>query len=337
VSGAGDPILVTGGTGFLGRSVVRRVVETGRPVRALVRPGTKPEVLDPIRAAVPGCQVEMVAASFSDAAALVSAMGGVASVLHVAAAKAGSAAAQVANTVVGSENVFRASVEARVPRLVLVSSLGILGAAGVARGELIDEDTPLEPHPERRDPYSFAKLRQEQLAWQYHREAGLPLVVVRPGVIFGPGQNLLSARVGLSLFGVFLHLGQGMTVPLTYVDNCADAVVCAGVVPGIEGKAFCLVDDHLPTSRQVLKRYRRQVKAIPFVPVPFTVLRVLARLNVWYSDRTQGHLPAVFTPYKVDAMWRGHRFSNAKAKRELGWAPRVPMAEALDRGFAAST
>jgi hypothetical protein len=60
----------------------------------------------------------------------------------------------------------------------------------------------------------------------------------------------------------------------------------------------------------------------------------MARLNAWYSDYTQGHLPAVLTPYKVDAMWKGHRYSNEKAKRRLGWSPRVPMCEALARTLA---
>ncbi len=329
------PILVTGGTGFLGRSVVRGLLEKGLPVRALVRPGTPPGVFDSLLAERPGSRIELASASFSDSAALAAALNGVGAVLHVAASKTGSAAAQVANTVVGSDALYRAAVEARVPRFVLVSSFGVMGASAVPRGGLVDEETPLEPHPEWRDPYSFAKLRQEQLAWKYHRESGLPLVVVRPGVIFGPGQNLLSARVGLNLFGLFLNLGLGAKVPLTYVDNCADAVVQAGLVPGIEGKIFCVVDDDIPSGRRLLGLYRRRVRKVPFVPVPFPLLRLLARFNVWYSDRTQGHLPAVFTPYKVDAMWKGHRFSNARAKSGLEWTPRVPMNEALDRTLAA--
>jgi nucleoside-diphosphate-sugar epimerase len=193
----------------------------------------------------------------------------------------------------------------------------------------------MDPHPERRDPYSFAKHRQEALGWKYHREAGLPLVVVRPGPIFGPGQPILVGRVGLNLFGLFLHLGGGNTIPLTHVDNCADAVVKAGLVPDIEGEVFCIVDDCLPTSRQLLRQYRRQVAPVPFVRVPFVLLRQLARLNASYSRRTNGHLPPVFTPYKVDAMWKGQRYSNDKAKRLLGWTPHIPMEEALSMTFAA--
>jgi dihydroflavonol-4-reductase len=226
-------------------------------------------------------------------------------------------------------------VDARIRRFVLVSSFGVIGASDLRRGGLLDEHTPTEPHPEWRDPYSFAKHRQEQLAWKYRRDAGLPLVVVRPGWIFGPGQNILGARIGLSLFGLFLHLGGRSVLPLTYVDNCADAVIQAGRVSGIEGEIFCITDDSLPTSRELLLRYRREVQSIGYVPVPFPLLRQLARLNAWYSERTQGHLPPVFTPYKVSAMWAGHQYSNAKAKAMLDWTPRIPMQQALRSTFAA--
>jgi len=333
----GGKFLVTGPAGFLGQRVVRHLSEAGRAVRAVVRPGTGPGALDACLRGVKHANVEMVEASFNDFAALRRAVDGVDVILHIAASTQGSAASQVANTVVGSDNLFRATIEAGTPRFVLVSSFGVIGASRAPRASLIDESVGIDPHPEWRDPYSFAKHRQETLAWTYQRESKLPLVVVRPGPIFGPGQPILGSRVGLKLFGLFLHLGGGSVVPLTYVDNCADAVIQAGLVPGIEGEVFCIVDDDLPTSRQLLRRYRRQVAPIRFVPVPFTALRQIARLNAGYTRRTNGHLPAVFTPYKVDAMWKGHCYSNAKAKRLLQWGPATPMEEALDVTLASQS
>ena len=329
-----DLVLLTGGGGFLGQRVLRNLAARGTPVRALVRPGTSGEALSPAPAGTDRASVEMHPASMSDSAALTKALEGVGVVLHVAASKTGSAAAQVANTVVSSEALYTAAAAASVRRFVLVSSLGVLGAAGVPRGGMVDERTPIEPHPAWRDPYTFAKVRQEELAWKYSREARLPLVVVRPGVIFGEGQSLLSSRIGLPLFGLFLHLGGGNTVPLTYVDNCADAVVAAGFADGVEGHAFCIVDDDLPTSRHILRRYRRAVEPVAFLPVPFAALRILARANESYSLRTNGHLPAVFTPYKVDALWKGHRFSNAAARQGLHWTPERRMGAALDATLA---
>lgn len=336
----GGRLLVTGATGFLGRRQVRRLLDGGWSVRALLRPGTDPASVPEWAEDLASGRLEVAHASFSDAGQLRSALDGIRVVLHLAASKSGSAAAQVANTVVGSEQLYQASLAAGTSRFVLVSSFGVIGASQVARGGLIDEQVPMEAQAERRDPYSFAKHRQEALAWKYHRERGLPLVVVRPGAVFGPGGSIMGPRIGLRLFGLFLHLGGGCTLPLTYVDNCADAIVQAGVVPGIEGETFCVVDDDLPTSRQVLRRYRREVAPIGFVPVPFFALRQLAGVNEWYSAKTSNHLPAVFTPYKVDAMWKGHRYSNAKAKARLQWSPRIPMDDAIGialRALAASS
>lgn len=335
MTGEKPSILVTGGCGFLGQRVVLRLLELGHRVRALVRPGTAPERLGLSPACFADGRVEVFPASFGDKAALVRATQGVAAVIHCAASTTGAVAAQVANTVVGSERLFQASVESQVPRFVLVSSFGVIHASGLERGGVIDEEVGLEPHAERRDPYSFAKHRQELLAWKYHRESGLPLVVVRPGVIFGPGKPILGSRIGLSCFGVFLYLGGENKIPLVYVDNCADALIQCATVEGVVGEAFCLVDDDLPSAAVLLRRYRKEIERVPFVPIPYPVLRQLARFNEWYSTRTGGHLPAVFTPYKVDATWKGHRFSNAKAKQLLAWRPRIGMNEALDLTFAA--
>jgi dihydroflavonol-4-reductase len=326
-------IVVTGATGFLGREIVRSLVRSGADrIRCLVRPGTAPERLALQTAAA---RVEAVACHLDDPAALRDALGGARLVYHAAAAKTGAPAALVQGTVVASEHVYRAALDADVDRLVLVSSFGTMGVAELPRGAVVDESVPLEPRPEARDAYSFAKQRQEALAWRFAREEGLPLVVVRPGFIFGPGQEILGTRIGLRLFGLFLHLGGSNRVPLTYVENCADAIVLAGTAPAAEGQAFCVVDDDLPTSAQLLRRYRTEVAPLRVVPVPYPLLRPLARLNAWYSARTDGHLPAVFTPYKVDSTWKPQRYSNRRARAMLGWAPRVPMAEALDRTFAA--
>ena len=325
---------VTGATGFLGGELVRALLHHGPDrVRCLVRPGTEPGRLAALSALGP--RIQVVHCRLDDPAALGAALAGVRVLYHAAATKRGPPAALVAGTVVPTEHVLRAAARAAVERTVLVSSFSVLGVAALGRGALVDEAIPLDPHPEARDAYAFAKHRQERLAWRIAAETGLPLAVVRPGWIFGPGQDLLGSRIGLRFPGLFLHLGGRCPVPLTYVENCAEALALAGTAPGAPGRALCIVDDDLPDSRTLLSRYRREVGPLRAVPVPYPLLRLLARVNHWYSRRTEGHLPPVLTPYKVASLWRPQRYSNRLAKEVLGWTPRVSMAEALDRTLAA--
>lgn len=327
-------ILITGCTGFLGQRLLRALAPlSDSPIRCLVRPGTADDVLDGLIQSNPDTKLEFRQVSFNDAGALQDALEGVSLVYHVAASMSGSFASMVANTVVGSDNLFDACVAARVKRLVLVSSFAVIGAADVTRRGVIDEETPLEPHPERRDPYAFSKHRQETLAWEYSRNHDLPLVVVRPGVIFGPPKNILGPRIGIDFFGLFLHLGGSNKIPLIYADNCAELIARSGLIPDIDGEIFCAVDDDLPTSRQLLRRYVREVKWLPRVWVPYFALKLLARINIWCSNRTQGHWPTLFKPYEVETLWKGHEYTNQKAKRMLGWAPAVQMTDALDQTF----
>ena len=203
----------------------------------------------------------------------------------------------------------------------------------IERNKILDESTPIEDSPEKRDPYTHAKIIQEQIAWQKYKNNKLPLVIIRPGVIFGPPVNILSSRIGLSIMGVFLHLGRGNILPLTFKDNCADAIIKAAFVENIEGEVFHITDDNLPTSRQLLKRYKKEVKSIKSVYIPYLVLKFIGSLNEWYSKKYNNHFPPVFTDYKVSSIWKGHKYSNKKAKQLLVWNPPVSMEKGLDQTF----
>src|SRR5206468_7017915 len=118
---------------------------------------------------------------------------------------------------------------------------------------VLDESCPMEGQPELRgDAYTFAKVKQDEIVEEYGKKSGIPYVIVRPGVVYGPGNESIHGRVGIGTFGVFLHLGGSNTVPLTYVDNCAEAIVLAGLKPGVDGEVFNVVDDNLPSSRRFL-------------------------------------------------------------------------------------
>jgi nucleoside-diphosphate-sugar epimerase len=109
-------------------------------------------------------------------------------------------------------------------------------------------------------------VKQEEILKEYAEAAKIPWVIVRPGHVYGPGNEAITGRVGLGNFGVFLHLGGSNKIPFTYVDNCADAIALAGLRKGIDGEIFNIVDDDLPTSRRFLQLYKKNVGMRPPAP-----------------------------------------------------------------------
>lgn len=255
-------------------------------------------------------------------------------IFHLAAGKSGAPADLFLDSVVASRNLLDAIDEYKRVRIVLVSSFGVYGIAGLGRGARVNEETPLEPHPEWRDPYSHAKLRQERMFWDYRARRGFELVVLRPGVIYGPGGGHFSSRVGLKIGGWLLHLGGTNVLPLTYVDNCAEAIVLAGTHEGSAGQVYNVNDDDLPTCREYLRAYKKHVAKVRSIWVPFVCLRLFSRLLAKYDRYSKGQLPAIFTPYKVETEWGGNRFDNTKI-RSIGWHQSVTTSEGLRRSFAA--
>ena len=168
----------------------------------------------------------------------------------------------------------------------------------------------------------------------YGRRHGIPWVILRPGAVFGPGKKALTGRVGIDTFGIYLHLGGSIRIPLSYVDNCAEAIVRAGLTPGVEGEVFNVVDDDLPRSRTLLKQYKKRVRKFRSVRLPYRLTWLMCTLWEKYSEKSEGQLPPVFNRSRCSAEWKGNRYSNEKMKKMLGWKPHVPMAEALDRYFA---
>ena len=330
-------ILVTGAGGFLGRHIVGRLLAHGETdIRCLIRDPSKRSRLNSLKDRYPKANLDVVLGNLRYPRELKSVVEGVGLVIHAAAAMKGSAAEIFLDSVVASRNLLDAIVAGHPMRVILISSFGALGVAELGRGALIDEQAPLETHPEWRDVYSYSKLSQESLFWQYREKYGLDLTVLRPGVIYGPGSNSVSNRVGFPAFGTFFHLGGKNLLPLTHVENCSEAVALVALREGSDGEVYHIVDDEVITSRQYLRLYRDHDKSLRTVSVPYPVMMLLSRVFQWYSNYSKGQLPAVFTPYKTKTTWGGNRFSNAKL-HSIGWKQIVPTEAGLRRSFEESS
>lgn len=332
-------VLVTGAGGFLGAHVVERLLAHGyTDIRCLLRDRAKSARLQAMAGSYPGAQVEMCYGNLRSQATCAQAVAGVSLVVHLAAGLKGAAADLFADSVVASRTLLQA-LEARndIPmvstRVVLVSSFGVYGVTSLRRGARVDENTPLETHPELRDIYSYSKLKQEQLFWEFQQKDGFQLVVLRPGVIYGPGGGAFSTRVGLQVGPLFFHLGGSNLLPLSYVANCAEAIVVAAGHPQAAGQVYNVHDDDIPTASRYLSQYKKQVKRIRSIRLPYFATRTMARVLETYDRRSQGQLPAVITRYKAAAAWGGNQFTNARL-HSLGWRQLVPTSDAMARTFA---
>jgi nucleoside-diphosphate-sugar epimerase len=185
------------------------------------------------------------------------------------------------------------------------------------------------------DAYCFAKVKQDEIVGEYGELSGRPYVIVRPGAVYGAGNEAISARIGIDTFGVFLHLGGSNIIPLTYVDNCADAIVLAALTPGIDGEVFNVVDDQLPSSRQFLRLYQKRVKRFTSIYLPHFASYALCSFWECYANWSNEQLPPVFNRRRWSANWKRTRYTNQKLKTRVGWSPRISTPEGMERYFEA--
>lgn len=332
-----ETVLVTGAGGFVGARVLASLLSQGaRNIRAFVRPSSRLDRLrEVVNAHSAGNEVKILTGDLLSPGDCRRAAEDVSVILHLAAGVEKSFAGAFMNSALATRNLIDAFLSVGRPgRFVNVSSFAVYSTRNLRRGALLDEACPLEDNSqERGDAYGFGKLKQDAIVQDYGVRRGLPYVIVRPGSVFGPGKKALTGRVGIDTFGVFLHLGGSNRIPLTYVDNCADAIVRAGFAPGVEKEVFNIVDDDLPTSRQMLRRYKHHAGRKWHFWLPYWVAYALSAWWENYSRRSQGQLPAVFNRRRCQAEWKGQSYTNRKLKERLGWHPRVPMGAALDAYF----
>ena len=328
----GDKILVTGSNGFIGTRAVENLLARGFfNLRCFVRPSSKLEKLQKILAQFPAAKnVEIVAGDLLSREDCQRAAKDVAVIVHLAAGFDKSFAGAFMNSALATRNLLDAFLELGKPRrFVNVSSFAVYSNYQMERHALLDENCPLETEPQaRNDAYGFGKLKQEQLVREYGAQRGLKWVILRPGMVYGPGKSELSGRVGINTFGFFIHLGGRNEMPMTFVENTADAIILAALKPGVDGEIFNVVDDERWTSKEFLAA-RKEAKSFFSVWMPYSLMKFGCGLWEDFSKKRHGQLPAVFNRRRCAAEWGGNTFSNEKLHKLLGWSPKIKTVDAM--------
>jgi 2-alkyl-3-oxoalkanoate reductase len=314
--------LVTGANGFLGRRIVDRLLAEGVTVRALVRPGRGN--------ACPG--TELFEGDLGDDVAIAAAVTGVDSVVHAAArvATTGSWESFAEANIRGTRRVIRAAHAAAVRRIVHISSLSVYAVP--RDGVTITEDSPYESESSARGHYSRSKLAADRLALS-EAARGAPVVVLRPGLLYGPGKRPPLARQSFTAAGVRLILASPeYTLPMSYVDNVADAVLLALTSADAVGQAITLVDNNVRQA-DYLAAYRRasgeQWRSM-FLPVRLVAAAALVLERGLRLARRRSPITYHQVRRATDSAW----YDCSRAERVLGWRPAVDLQEGLRRTFA---
>jgi nucleoside-diphosphate-sugar epimerase len=295
------PVLVTGAGGFIGRQLVKRLLEQHDRVRVFVR---RDLPADP--------RVEAVVGDLGDPEAVDRAVAGTQIIYHVGAAMRGSREDFERGTVVGTKNILDAMRRHEVKKLVYVSSLSVLHAAAAKPGVKMKEDWPLEPHPEARGAYTQTKLAAEKLV----RESGLPAVIVRPGQVFGPGASPVTGAVAQRIGKRLMILGDGkLVLPLVYVEDVVDAILLAAKQ---DTGLWHIVDTGAAVTQDQL--------APGALKLPYP----LVYLAAWAAELLLKQR-APLTRYRLQSALAPISFDCSAAEKELGWKPRVGVVEGLQR------
>jgi len=317
-------VLVTGAGGRLGRYVVEDLVAGGHTVRAVLRPGRSPDAF----ASIAG--VEIARADLRAAQNLDVLLNGVDAVIHLAAAMSGSDAARFSETVLATERLFDAIDRATVRRVILCSSFSVYD--WLAAGGTVDESLATSPEIYASGGYASAKLWQERLA-QRRAAQGWQLTILRPGFIWGPGNELPLGSLGPT-FGRFqVVLSPLRALPFTHFVNCARAFRDALESPQAVGAIVNIVDPEPITAwRFAGEAARRGRLGSVRVPVPHALAWPFVRVVALAARVVLGasaHLPSILVPRRFAQGYRPLRYSAAKAQQALRWRPPLSIEAAL--------
>jgi nucleoside-diphosphate-sugar epimerase len=317
-------VLVTGANGFIGSKLVRSLLDQGHQVRCLFHRS---------RDQLEGLDVHLVQGSVTDPLGLPAAVEGVEAVFHLAgsgrAGDWGSRKWFFEQNADGTEKLLNAAIQAKVRRFVQVSSLAVHRFTGHLDA---GEDTPAD---QEKYAYGASKLAAER----HVRRAGdanlIETVIVRPAVIvFGPGDTTAFIHMAPMLEkGRWTHVKGGKPfLCYTYVSNLADGLLLAGTHPQAAGEIFNITDDMQIRWKEfvsaVVHAFESRERAMSF-PVPIARAAGITLEAVFKLLGTKK--PPPITDYRTALVSKDFHFSCGKAKRMLGYRPRVSFHEGLRR------
>jgi nucleoside-diphosphate-sugar epimerase len=316
--GSVERILVTGATGFTGSHLCARLAREGYAVRALVRNPTHGAVLR-------GAEIDVVVGDLRDPGSLEQATAGIDVVYHIAALfrpENVSRQDMWETNVQGTRNVLEAAIKAGVQRFVHCSTVGVHGETSHRPA---DEETPYGPG----DYYQESKTAGERVALAYMAERRLPIVVFRPGGIYGPRDVRFLKLFKAIKTRTFVMLGSGeVRYQMIYIDDLIDGILRCGTEATAVGNVYILTGNNPVTLNQLVRMIADVLGVSPprwrFPVMPVYVAGFLCELIC----KPCGIHPPLYRR-RVDFFRKSRCFDISKAKRELGFEPKTDLSTGI--------
>ena len=312
-------ILVTGATGFTGQNLCRKLVQDGEQVVAFVRQSSRVDQLKSMG-------VECRQVNITDKASVKENFEDINIVYHIAAAYRTEHSDHDEFKLVNIEatrNLLDTAATAKIERFVHCSTVGVQGEI---KDPPADEDYRFKPG----DHYQESKLEGELLAREYSSN-GLPVTIVRPVGIYGPGDTRFLKLFRPINKGHFVMIGSGKVLyHMTYIDDLIQGIILAGRKPQAIGNVFTIAGRKYTTLRELVDMIADVLNKshpkwrIPYFPV------YLASVICEKICRFSGINPPLY-PRRVEFFSLDRAFSTEKAKRLLGYHPKVELKEGLSR------
>jgi len=313
-------VLVTGATGFVGGHLTRHLLKEGYEVRCLVRESSNIEPLKSLG-------VDLVYGDVRNMVSVEKAVAGAEKVFHIAALfrKAGFPDSTYWDiNVKGVANVLQASLQAGVKRFIHCSTIGVLGHISSPPG---NESTPYNPG----DIYQRTKMEGEKTALKFHKEKGLPVVVVRPAMIYGPGDLRLLKLFKAVAKRRFVMLGSGKTLAhFVYIDDLVKGFILASSIGKAVGNVYIFASEGPVTLNDLVRMISEKLGT----PVP--KLHLPVKPFQWMGSLCEAIcIPLKIEPpifrRRVDFFTKDRSFDISKARNDLGYEYDIDMQEGIRR------
>lgn len=315
-------VLVTGGTGFIGRYFIPQLLEQGHKVRLLVRNLNKAKGLFKDTC-------EYFIGDVTDRVSLVGCCDGIDIVYHMVA-KVGNQLPSTENlsmfraiNVEGTKNIVDESKKTGVSRFIFVSSIA---AMGIVKTTPITEESQCMPYL----PYQVTKYEAEQLLNDYHKEDGFPCIIVRPTKVYGAGEHEYSylTLAKLCKKGIFPKVGSGNNyISNIYVTDLVQALIKL-VDNGVEGETYILTSDGSINFTEIGKIIARVIgKKIIIIPVPAGIMLCLATVEEAVFNAIKKK--PIVTKRNIESNIADRVYDISKAKEQLNYLPEVSMEQGI--------